>query len=589
MMEKSIETLIGDRRERVAYFSMEIGLDENIPTYCGGLGILAGDTLKSYADFNVPVVGVTLLSEKGFFRQILDKEGNQQEEEVKWNPRDYMTPAKERVSVQIQGRKVYLRAWIHMVKGITGHTIPVLFLDTNISENNKQDRKITWYLYGGDQRYRLKQEIVLGVGGVKILKKLGFKIKKYHMNEGHSSLIGLELLKQEIKEKYRMNEEHSNFIVLELLKHEIKDNLDALEPSLSQKVKDKCVFTTHTPIRAGHDKFSYPLISEVLGDYIDQAFIKRYGGYDNLNMTLLGFNLSKHINGVAKKHGELSRSMFPGYEVHSITNGVHPATWTCEPFKRLYDRHIKDWRMDSSLFRCIVSVPGEEIWAAHTHAKKNLINDLNKEYGLNLSHETLTIGFARRMAEYKRPALLFNDPKRLAKLASKYGGLQIVFSGKAHPRDFRGKGLIKEIFGHMKSLRGTIKSAYIEDYGICAAKKLVSGVDLWLNTPQKPKEASGTSGMKATLNGVLNLSILDGWWIEGHIEGVTGWSIGGLKPYNINDSAKNLYTKLEQVMDVFYQDQSNWIDIMKNAISLNAPFFNSHRMIHQYVVNTYLD
>lgn len=545
-----------NRCENIAYFSMEIALDERIPTYCGGLGILAGDTLRSCADLGVPAVGVTLVSEKGFFRQNI-RQRKQIEEEEPWNPVEWMNPLKTKVTVPIGGCDVVVKAWEYHIVGSRKHRVPVLLLDTNTPENNDEDKNITSYLYGGDAEYRLKQEMVLGVGGVRMLQEAGYVTKKYHMNEGHSSLLALELLKQ---------------------------GYDATE------VKKKCIFTTHTPIESGHDKFSYDLVERVFQGYFDLEMVKRYGGEDYMNMTLLGFNLSGYINGVAKKHSEVSRSMFPGYEVNAITNGVHPETWTCRSFKRLYDKHIKYWRRDPFLFRYIVGVPNEEVWMAHVEAKKNLIKQLNKEYGKHFSLEKLTIGFARRMTEYKRPALIFSNTKKLRDIAKEHKGIQMVFSGKAHPRDYRGKELIEEVIGNIEELRNDIEAVYVQDYNMEVAKKIVAGVDLWLNTPQKPKEASGTSGMKATLNGVLNFSVLDGWWIEGHIEDITGWSIGGLESELEQEKCvEELYTKLRKIVVVYYKDRLRWVNMMKNAISLNAAFFNSHRMVQQYLVNAYMD
>ncbi len=563
-----MDNLPEDREDRIAYFSMEVGLDERIPTYCGGLGILAGDTLKSFADLKVPAVGVTLLNEKGFFYQRLDEGGNQMEHEVEWNPADYMTCLENKVTVPVGGKQVSVRAWLYNIVGITGYKVPVLFLDTNLAENDAGERQITWYLYGGDEGNKLKQEIVLGIGGVRMLNELGFSVRKYHMNEGHSSLL-----------------------VLELLNQNIKGNQNKLDSHVVDEVRDKCVFTTHTPIPAGHDKFPYSLVEYLLRDYMSLDLIKKYGGGEYLNMTLLGFNLSEYINGVAKKHGEISRSMFPGYAINSITNGVHPPTWINESFQRLYDKHIADWRRDPFLFRYGVGIPDGEIWAAHMESKKDLIDYINRQYNLGMVYEPLTVGFARRMTEYKRPTLIFDDIGRLKEIVKKSGGIQLVFAGKAHPQDHRGKELIKEIVSYVDGLGDEVKLVYIENYNMGIAKKLVGGVDLWLNTPQKPREASGTSGMKAVLNGVLNFSVLDGWWIEGHIEGITGWSIGGLEAGKDSHRrcVEDLYCKLAQIMDLFYKDRESWINMMKNSISLNASFFNSQRMVQQYMTNAYWD
>lgn len=563
-----MDDLPEDKKERIAYFSMEIGMDARIPTYCGGLGILAGDALKSCADLEVPAIGVTLLNERGYFYQHLDENGNQREEDVPWNPVEYMAPINTKITVPIKMRKVFVTGWLYNITGITGYKVPVIFLDTNLPKNDEPERSITQYLYGGDEEYRLKQEIVLGIGGVRMLKKLGFRMRKYHMNESHSSLLALELLNRYMKR-----------------------NQNRFESSIVDKMKDKCIFTTHTPILAGHDKFPYSLVESLLKDYMDIELIKKYGGSDHLNMTLLGFNLSEYINGVAKKHGEISRSMFPGYSINSITNGIHPSTWINESFQRLYDKHITDWKKDPFLFRYAVGIPDEEVWNAHMKSKKTLIDYINNERNKEMEYKTLTIGFARRMTEYKRPTLIFSDMRRLRQIAKKGGGLQMIFSGKAHPKDYRGKEIIREIFSNIKDLHDVIPITYLENYDMNIAKMLVSGVDLWLNTPQKPREASGTSGMKATLNGVLNFSVLDGWWIEGNIEGITGWSIGGLEVEE-NSHQKcvdDLYSKLEQIMNLFYGDRKSWIKMMKNSISLNGSFFNSHRMIQQYITNAYWD
>jgi len=312
----------GTEKERsIAYFSMEIAIDSRIPTYSGGLGILAGDTLRSCADLKVPVVAVTLLYEKGYFYQKLDNQGNQYELPVQWNPQDYLRPLPEKIEVEIEGRSVGVKAWQYDIVGITGCSLPVIFLDTNLEKNSEYDRALTCYLYGGDEKYRLAQEIILGIGGIRMLRKLGYTgIKKYHMNEGHASLLVLELLRER-----KEQEEEWDF----------------------EGVRRSCIFTTHTPVSAGHDRFSYELVNSVLGEYLPLEIIKMLGGDDNLNMTYLALNLSHYVNGVAKKHGEVSRDMFPGYAIDSITNGVHSYTWTSESFRRLYGKYISGWAMDS--------------------------------------------------------------------------------------------------------------------------------------------------------------------------------------------------------------------------------------------------
>ncbi len=553
------------KERKIAYFSMEIGIDSSIPTYSGGLGILAGDFIKSCADLKVPLVAVTLLYEKGYFIQRLDAQGNQQELPVQWNPKDFLKPLLKKVNIKIENRDVFIRAWRYDVVGVSGYSIPIIFLDTDLEENSEYDKGLNDFLYGGNQWYRLLQEIVLGIGGVCMLHSLGYTgIKKYHMNEGHASFLTLELLN-----KMKRNKEP-------------EWNFDA--------VRELCVFTTHTPVPAGHDQFSYDLVNNALREFIPSDILRMLGGEDRLNMTLLALNLSKHINGVAKKHGEVSRSMFPEYSIESITNGVHSSTWVCDSFKRLYDKYIPDWKNDPFSLRCALSIPKDEIWNTHQEAKNILIDYIKEKSGSEMDSNTLTIGFARRAASYKRADLVFSDFDRLIKIFNDAGKMQFIFAGKAHPQDGMGKDLIKKIITASKYLEDKIKVIYLENYDIELAKLLVSGVDLWLNTPRKPQEASGTSGMKAAHNGVPSLSILDGWWIEGCIEDITGWSIG--TPQNaesdIQQEANSLYDKLEFVIiPTFYHGREYWINIMRHAIAINASFFNTHRMVQQYILNAY--
>lgn len=563
------------REPKIAYFSMEIGIRREIPTYSGGLGILAGDTIKSAADLRLPMVGVTLISKGGYFRQIIDARGKQTEEPEVWEPSRFMELLPEKITVQIEDRDVFVQAWLYEVKSLTGGTVPIFFLDTDLPANSQEDREITTYLYGGDRAYRLKQEIVLGIGGVRMLNRLGFEIKKYHMNEGHASLLALELLK-----------EH---------KRDIEEVWDERLVWDVEKVKDLCVFTTHTPVEAGHDKFPYELVTKILGDPIPLGVLKDLAGKDHMNMTLLALNLSEYINGVAKKHGEVSRNMFPGYEIYSVTNGVHSYTWTCDSFKKLYDKYLPGWANEPELFVRVGRIPDEEIWEAHMDAKKSLMDFVKAETGKEMNPDLFTIGFARRATAYKRADLLFTDLERLRKIGS--GRLQIVYAGKAHPRDEAGKALIEKIFAIGEQLRDSITIAYLPNYNMGMALKLVSGVDIWLNTPMRPLEASGTSGMKATHNGVPNFSVLDGWWIEGHIECYTGWSIGPPPSESCvsetcvdnTQDADDLYSKLENViLPTFYNDRHTWIRIMQNAIGKNAYYFNSHRMMRRYVTEAYI-
>ncbi len=558
----------------IAYFSMEVALESEMPTYSGGLGVLAGDTIRSAADLKVPMVAVTLLHRKGYFHQKLESDGWQKEEPERWMVENFLQEMPGRAALVIEGRTVHLRSWQYEVRGEGGFRVPVYLLDADLPENSPWDRTLTDFLYGGDQHYRLCQEAILGIGGVRTLRALGYaSIERFHMNEGHASLLVLELLDEEAKKAGRPSISH-----------------DDLGP-----VRNKCVFTTHTPVSAGHDQFPIDLVEGVLGrrEIYDMKDVFCCEG--KLNMTFLGFNLSHYINGVAKRHGELSRLMFAPYVIDSITNGVHANTWVAKPFQELYDHHIRGWQQDNFALRYALSIPKQEIWEAHVQAKKDLIHYVNRLTNLGMDVDVLTIGFARRAATYKRADLLFQDVERLKSILSRAGLFQVIYAGKAHPQDSAGKEVIQRIFQFKESLRNDIKIAYLENYDLEFGKLMTSGVDLWLNTPQPPLEASGTSGMKAALNGVPSLSVLDGWWIEGHIEGVTGWAIGensrgmGGETDRSKD-ALSLYDKLEQVIiPLFYQNRERFIDVMRHSIALNGSFFNTHRMLQQYVLKAYFE
>ena len=559
--------------QKIAYFSMEIGVLNEAKTYSGGLGVLAGDTIRSAADLKLPMVAVTLITRKGYFTQELEEDGTQVEKSAEWNPSELMTLLPARTHVNLEGRDVAVQAWLYIQKSLTGGQIPMVFLDTNVEGNTPEDREITSKLYGGDNRYRLKQEAVLGIGGVRMLRELGFDIKKYHMNEGHASLLTIELLNE--------------------YKRDIEEVWDEDLVWDVEKIKNICVFTTHTPVAAGHDKFDYPLVDEVLGELLPPHILRKLAGEDSLNMTLLGLNLSEWVNGVAKKHQEVSQNMFPGYEISAITNGVHSYTWTCKSMKKLFDKYLPGWANEPELFVRIGRIPDEELWEAHMEAKRKLIDLVNERTGVGMDYDTLTFGFARRATAYKRAPLLFYDSKRLMEITG--GKLQVIYAGKAHPRDIPGKENIRLIFRKMRELENRMKIVYLPGYDMKLALDLVSGVDVWLNTPQRPHEASGTSGMKAAHNAVVNFSVLDGWWIEGHIEGYTGWSIGSA-PTEVSldetadeQDAKDLYLKLEeQIMPTYYENRHIWTRMMQNAIGKNAYYFNTHRMMRRYVTEAYI-
>ena len=553
----------------VAYFSMEIALDPLLPTYSGGLGVLAGDMLRSAADLGVPLVGITLVHRGGHFQQRLDPTGQQSESPAQWSPEGRLELMTAAACVEIEGRRVAVRAWRFVAKGIRAE-VPVYMLDTALPENSEWDRSLTDTLYGGDERYRLAQEVVLGIGGVRMLRALGHDtVRTFHMNEGHSALLILALLEERRAGGPLSSSNDADF----------------------EAVRHQCVFTTHTLVPAGHDQFPLSLVRTVLG--ADRSSVLGAAGCCDggpLNMTFVGLRFSRYINGVAMHHSAVSQGMFPQYPVRAITNGVHALTWTAAPFRELYDRHIPEWRHDNLYLRYAVGIDLEEIRAAHAQAKAMLLREVRERAGVSLDEHAITIGFARRAAAYKRADLVFSDLDRLRASARNIGPLQFLFAGKAHPRDEEGKLMIRRVFDAAASLTGDIRVLYLEGYDMRWAQFLTSGVDLWLNTPRRPGEASGTSGMKAALNGVPSFSVCDGWWLEGHLEGITGWSIGDEEsgaPDSVSE-ARSLYEKLETtIVPAYYGRPTSWARIMRSAIALNGSFFNTQRMLAQYVSNAY--
>jgi glycogen phosphorylase len=589
---------VNSLERRIAYFSMEIALENAMPTYSGGLGVLAGDTIRAAADIRLPMVAVSLLYRKGYFTQRLAEDGTQTEEPADWRVEDFLQEESPRISVPIESRRVELRCWRYNVKGVRGFEVPVYFLDADLPANVECDRNLTGTLYGGDAYYRLCQEVILGIGGVRILRALGYNnLTRYHMNEGHAALLSLELLGEEAEKQGRTSIRGEDI----------------------EKVRSKCVFTTHTPVPAGHDRFPMEYLTRVFPDQNSFFDLKDASSADlmkrvlqaeqdfpdlqqaaragaSVNLTYLALNLSAYVNGVAKQHGETSRQMFPEVPIEAITNGVHAGTWASPAFQQLFDRYIPSWREDNYSLRSALALPPEEVWAAHLIAKHELLEVVRQKTGLVLELDAFTIGFARRVTGYKRADLILSDLDRLRQIAKTEGKIQIVFAGKAHPNDGGGKEIIQRIFHAKKALRKTVPVVFLDDYNLDVGGKITSGVDLWLNTPQFPLEASGTSGMKAALNGVPSLSILDGWWVEGHIEGITGWSIGekrlataGVAPAENRAEADSLYFKLENViLPMFYKERTHYLEVMQHAIAINGSFFNTQRMIQQYVTDAYL-
>ncbi|MBI4445561.1 MAG: alpha-glucan family phosphorylase [Acidobacteria bacterium] len=551
----------------VAYFSMEIAVEPAIPTYSGGLGILAGDFLRSAADQEISMVGVTLLHRRGYFRQRLDDDGRQIEEPENWNVLAHLEDTHQYAHVDIRGHPVTLAAWKYEIESRNHFKVPVYFLDTLLPHNEPWTQTLTDNLYGGDSLYRLCQEVVLGIGGVRMLRSLGYRdIGRFHMNEGHSSLLVLELLDEQARAASRGSVTHEDV----------------------EQIRRQCIFTTHTSVESGHDKFPLEMVDAVINRSELYSMKEIFCCEGLLNMTFLGFNLSHFINGVAKRHGEISHQIFPRYPIESITNGVHAHTWTAAPFQELFDQFIPGWREDNFSLRSALKIPTRLIWKAHQQAKLALIKTLRYRGKVGLNEDVFTIGFARRATAYKRAHLLFQDLGRLQAIASEQGSLQLLFAGKAHPQDWAGKEIIQNIFQLNEKLPSEIHLVYLENYDFDLAKLLTSGVDLWLNTPQPPLEASGTSGMKAAFNGVPSLSVLDGWWLEGHIEGITGWAIASENEGDVKKDAHSLYRQLqENILPLFYFQREQYAEIMRHCIALNGSFFNSQRMLQQYIAKAY--
>jgi glycogen phosphorylase len=550
---------------KIAYFSMEFALSKALPTYSGGLGMLAGDALRSAADTGVSLVAVSLVHRRGYFEQHLDALGQQTESDVVWSPETTLPSADRKITITLQGRDITLQAWRFDVVGVTGHIIPVFLLDADVDGNDPWDRQLTDHLYGGDTYYRLCQEAILGLGGIHLLHALGCQPEVCHMNEGHAALLTIGLLESRLAPA----------------------PLASATDADADAIKRQCVFTTHTPVPAGHDKFGLDQMVHILGPE-RSATIERFGCLHNdlLNMTYLALRFSRYVNGVSMLHGQVSQQMFPEYQVHAITNGVHAATWLSKPFQALLDKEIPAWRHDNQYLRSVYGIEPAVIDATHALGKQRLIATVKQRTGVDLDPNILTLGFARRVATYKRANLLLQSPERLIEIANRLGGLQILMAGKSHPADNGGKGLIREIFATAAKLESSkLRIVYLENYDWELGEQLTNGVDVWLNTPLRPYEASGTSGMKAAMNGVPSLSVMDGWWIEGCAENITGWCIENCEDEAIQ--AGRLYDKLENAVVPLYVDKARWAEMRRHCIAINGTFFNTHRMLGQYVSNAY--
>lgn len=539
----------------IAYFTMEIGLKNSIPTFAGGLGILAADFMRSCSDMKAPVGCVTMCWKHGYTHQEVSPDGSQTFSDVDWEPSKELQKLDTVVEVSVEGRTVKVGAWMLPLTS-DGHAVPVYFLDTDLEQNNKEDREITKYLYGGNLAMRIKQEIVLGIGGVRMLRALGHKdIRHFHLNEGHSAFLTLELLKE--------------------------NNFD------DKEVRTLCAFTTHTPVAAGHDVFPYDLAWSIAGNMLPWH-IKNIAGDDMLSMTMLAMNESLYTCGVSKIHGKVAADMLGNGGIDYITNGIHHPTWTSPAVQRLFDTYIPGWKEKPILLKNAVSIPNEELWKAHQENKKALCSLVREKTGTPFSEDVLTIVAARRIVPYKQTELLYADIDRLLAIAN--GKLQIVHSGNSHPNDSFSQGVVKHILERGKRYKDKVSIAYVPNHSPDSAAILTAGADIWLNTPERLKEASGTSGMKAAVNGGINLSILDGWWAEAYaMDPESGWRIGPEMGHgSIEDMAKqdaeDLYTQLElEVMPSYYASQKDaWVERMKRSIALVA-HFNSHRCIEEYL------
>ena len=600
----------------IAYFSFEFGLHNSLPIYSGGLGILSGDHTKEASDLGLPFVGVGYMYPQGYFRQRVPSHGWQ---EAVYEPLDMskapILPVQDadgndiKVSVRIGGRLVYVRVWLVQV----GRT-KLYLMDTDVDENDPWDRELSARLYSGDGDLRIRQEILLGLGGVRVLRHLGFAPDIWHMNEGHSSFLVLELIREKVAEGMSFSD-------------------------AAAEVKARTIFTTHTPVPAGHDVFPFHMVEQYFGGYWDELGLSReqfmaLGGHQEswgmgFNMTVLALRRSGQANAVSQLHGEVSRRMWnevwpdkPVDEVPitSITNGIHVPTWIAFPLHDLFSKHIApDWiahQDDPTFWSRIADIPAEELWKAHVQLKHKLLSYLREHVrrrwtggkndptqvltgGTLLDPDALTIGFARRFATYKRANLIFADLERLRKLLiDTHRPVQIIFAGKSHPADDPGKMLIQSIYNLARhhGLGGRV--AFVEDYDMHMARYLVQGVDVWLNTPRRPREASGTSGQKASLNGVPNLSVLDGWWAEGY-NGANGWAIGGGEEFSQQEDqdradAQSLYQLLEdEIVPLYYNRDRDgvprgWVEIMREAIRSNAPQYSMMRMVKEYTTSLYL-
>ncbi|MEC8670606.1 MAG: alpha-glucan family phosphorylase [Candidatus Thermoplasmatota archaeon] len=539
----------------VGYFTAEIGLWSELHTYSGGLGVLAGDHVKSAADAEIPLVGVTLVYRKGYGRQHLDKDGVQTETYRDLDPANHMQDTGMEISLPLDGGELWAKVWRADITGVSGHVVPVYFLDTFHPKNSEKHLELGLTLYGGDDWVRIRQEYLLGVGGLRLLDKLGLEVDGLHLNEGHCTFALLEMLGKGWSR---------------------------------EQLAKRVLFTTHTPVPAGHDRFEWEAVEEVLGDLLPadaKQLVIDAGDPEEgrrISMSHLAVALSGPVNAVSNLNAWVASSMFADHHIAPITNGVHHITWTSPMMADLFDKQLPGWREDPTKLAHAGKIPTEDLAGARDVARKVLRELVQTSTGVRLDKNRLTIGFARRFATYKRANLVFSDLERLREIGA--GKIQFVFSGKAHPRDEGGKALIKSIFDSAKDLENEIPVAFLEDYSMATGLAMTGGVDIWLNNPIRPMEASGTSGMKAAMNGVPNCSILDGWWPEGCEHGVNGWAIGEADDErdDVRD-AKNVLDVIEnEVLPAWNEGDEKWCEIMRASIATSARFTGA-RMISDYL------
>jgi starch phosphorylase len=539
----------------IGYFTAEIGLWSELHTYSGGLGVLAGDHVKSAADAEIPLIGVTLLYREGYSRQHLDSDGIQSETYPVLDPSEFLEQTDVTIQLPLDNKTIYARVWCANIVGQTGHVVPVYFLDTTHEDNSQYHQEIGQRLYGGDDDTRIRQEYLLGVGGIQLFDHLQIELKGIHLNEGHCTFAMLELLSRGWSR---------------------------------EELTEKSLFTTHTPVPAGHDRFDWSLVKEIMGDKLPadaQELVRNAGdseGGNRCSMSHLAVALSTSVNAVSILNAEVAETMFSEKNIIPITNGVHHPTWTSDTMTQLFDEHLPDWKANPTRLKDAPNIPLEALRQARNDNRKLLRELVKEETGVELEEHRLTIGFARRFATYKRANLVFHDLEKLREIGA--GKIQFVFSGKAHPKDQGGKQLIRDIFASAKTVEEEIPVAFLENYNMATGLAMTSGVDIWLNNPIRPLEASGTSGMKAAMNGVPNCSILDGWWPEACKHGINGWAIGNAED-DRNDprDAANIYSTLQNdVLPSWEGKDETWANLMRESIASSAGF-TGRRMIEDYL------